>query len=313
MEEKNTTSFAAFPLGFSAFEKSTMEMFFRLSTHASPRWALADDPAKAAVVLISATAATEVQSALGVLRPWQKILIVGDSDFGMGLPYVPRPIRLTLMQKQLNALVGAAAVPKVQPSVSVRSVAPAARVEQDFAKTRPATLEMSRRASASTGAGSIYAKLPSQQGNADKRVLVVDDSDVALRFMQNRLRHFGYESSLARSGEEALTLVATHEYRFVFLDVMMTGLDGYQTCRAIKQNKQKGMRTPVVVMLTSKGGTIDKIRGTMAGCDAYLTKPLSDRQLASVMLKYDSSGQSTFGESGLVVDMGIGFTRRNDR
>jgi two-component system, cell cycle response regulator len=110
-----------------------------------------------------------------------------------------------------------------------------------------------------------------------------------LKYMQNRLRHFGYECELVRSGEEALAMVATNSYQFVFLDVMMAGLDGYQTCKAIKNNKARRGPVPVVVMLTSRGGTIDKIRGTMAGCDAYLTKPLNDKKLATVLTKFDDS------------------------
>jgi CheY-like chemotaxis protein len=121
------------------------------------------------------------------------------------------------------------------------------------------------------------------------RVLLVDDSDIALKYMQNRLRHFSYECDLVHSGEEALAMVATHNYQFVFLDVMMAGLDGYQTCKAIKNNKARRGPPPVVVMLTSKGGAIDKIRGSMAGCDAYLTKPLNDKKLAVVLTKYDDS------------------------
>jgi DNA-binding response OmpR family regulator len=120
-------------------------------------------------------------------------------------------------------------------------------------------------------------------------VLIVDDSDIALKYMQNRLRHFGYESDMARSGDEALAMVACKSYQFVFLDVMMQGLDGYQTCRSIKSNKARRGAAPVVVMLTSRGGTIDKIRGTMAGCDAYMTKPLNEKQLTSVLAKFDDS------------------------
>jgi DNA-binding response OmpR family regulator len=101
--------------------------------------------------------------------------------------------------------------------------------------------------------------------------------------MQNRLRHFNYECDLVHSGEEALAMVSTYNYKFVFLDVMMAGLDGYQTCKAIKNNKARRGPAPVVVMLTSKGGAIDKIRGSMAGCNAYLTKPLNDKKLGVVL------------------------------
>jgi CheY-like chemotaxis protein len=119
------------------------------------------------------------------------------------------------------------------------------------------------------------------------RILVVDDSDVALKFIHNRLSAFGFSVDKCISGEEALVRVSDGDYAFVFLDVMMAGLDGYQTCKAIKGRRYPGKKAPVVVMLTSRGGTIDKVRGTFAGCDAYLTKPLDDVKMLKVLLKHD--------------------------
>ena len=128
-------------------------------------------------------------------------------------------------------------------------------------------------------------------------ILVVDDSDIALKFMQNRLTRYGFRVQLVRSGEEALSNLGNQSFKFVFLDVMMEGLDGYQTCRAIKQRKYPEGKPPVVVMLTSRGGTIDKIRGTLAGCDAYLTKPLNETELVGVLAKHDQSIQRGFQET----------------
>ena len=128
-------------------------------------------------------------------------------------------------------------------------------------------------------------------------ILVVDDSDIALKFMRNRLSRFGFHADLVNSGEEALGKMNTRPYKFVFLDVMMEGLDGYQTCRAIKQRKYSDGKPPVVVMLTSRGGTIDKIRGTLAGCDAYLTKPLNERDLIAVLAKHDRTVARGFQET----------------
>ncbi len=131
-------------------------------------------------------------------------------------------------------------------------------------------------------------------------ILVVDDSDVALKFMHSRLSAFGFSVALCGSGEEALVRVSDGQYQFVFLDVMMAGLDGYQTCKAIKGRKYAGGRSPTVVMLTSRGGTIDKVRGTFAGCDAYLTKPLDESKMLKVLLKYSpelGDSVSTLGPS----------------
>ena len=80
---------------------------------------------------------------------------------------------------------------------------------------------------------------------------------------------------------------------------MMEGLDGYQTCRAIKQRKYPSGRAPVVVMLTSRGGSIDKIRGGLAGCDAYLTKPLNEVELLRVLSKHDDQVERSFRDTNL--------------
>ncbi len=155
---------------------------------------------------------------------------------------------------------------------------------------------------------------PSRSAQSDSamdvdHILVVDDSDIALKFMRNRLSRFGFHADLVNSGEEALGKMNTKPYKFVFLDVMMEGLDGYQTCRAIKQRKYSDGKPPVVVMLTSRGGTIDKIRGTLAGCDAYLTKPLNERDLIAVLAKHDRNVARGFQETNFGGDSGSGFAR----
>jgi CheY-like chemotaxis protein len=119
-------------------------------------------------------------------------------------------------------------------------------------------------------------------------ILVVDDSDIALRFMQIRLHRLRFRVSLASSGDQALKMLETRRYAFVFLDVMMAGIDGFETCKRIKRkNYQDGAAPPHVIMLTSKGGPIDKLRGTIARCDGYLVKPLNELELVRVITEFD--------------------------
>ncbi len=151
-----------------------------------------------------------------------------------------------------------------------------------------------------------------EEANVD-HILVVDDSDIALKFMRNRLTRFGFRTDLVNSGEEALGRLNVRPYKFVFLDVMMEGLDGYQTCRAIKQRKYSEGKPPVVVMLTSRGGTIDKIRGTLAGCDAYLTKPLNERDLIAVLAKHDRTVARGFQETNYGASVKSGFGAATSR
>jgi two-component system, cell cycle response regulator len=115
------------------------------------------------------------------------------------------------------------------------------------------------------------------------QVLVVDDSLPVRKFMELKLAPYSFGVDFADSGEKAISLVAERNYACVFLDVMLPGVDGYQVCRAIK--RQRGTAT-AVVMLTGKTSSFDKIRGTMAGCDAYMTKPVDEEKLLEVIAKF---------------------------
>jgi twitching motility two-component system response regulator PilG len=80
-------------------------------------------------------------------------------------------------------------------------------------------------------------------------------------------------------------LTGSKEYTCVFLDVVLPGIDGYQVCKLIKSNKQAVKRT-AVVMLTSRSSPFDKLRGSLAGCDEYLTKPVDENRLLEVIAKF---------------------------
>jgi two-component system, cell cycle response regulator len=125
-------------------------------------------------------------------------------------------------------------------------------------------------------------------------VLVVDDNATVRAFMQAKLAPFKFEVDFAENGEEAVGLTGTREYACVFLDVVMPGIDGYQVCKLIKSNKQAIKKT-AVVMLTSRSSPFDKLRGSLAGCDEYLTKPLDEERLLAVIAKFLPSSRKKSG------------------
>ncbi len=110
-----------------------------------------------------------------------------------------------------------------------------------------------------------------KRGSTVSRILVVDDSIVVREQLTKILTEHGYLVTTASSGEEALQLFKANYYRKVLLDVVMPEADGYEICRKLRTIDKK---TPVI-MLTSKSSPFDKIRGKMAGCQAYLTKPVT--------------------------------------
>ena len=115
-------------------------------------------------------------------------------------------------------------------------------------------------------------------------VLVCDDNMTVREFMRVKLTPFGFNVDFAETGEQAVGLIGTKHYPCVFLDVVMPGINGYQVCKLIKS--KKGIAKTAVIMLSSKDSTFDKIRGTMSGCDAYLTKPVNENRLFEVISKY---------------------------
>ena len=115
---------------------------------------------------------------------------------------------------------------------------------------------------------------PANTGAAVRRALVVDDSLPIRRQIELELQRFveDVHVDLAEDGERAIELLLAKSYDIVFLDVVLPGMDGYQICRTIKRDKRT-KKTPVI-MLTGKSSPFDRVRGKLAGCDTYLTKPV---------------------------------------
>lgn len=103
-----------------------------------------------------------------------------------------------------------------------------------------------------------------------KKLLAVDDSPTYLHGLADLLRSDGYDVVLARSGEEALELLAVQSVDCILLDLVMPGLGGEATCRAIKSSP--GIRDVPLVMLTAREDSEAMISGLEAGADDFIAK-----------------------------------------
>ena len=114
--------------------------------------------------------------------------------------------------------------------------------------------------------------------------LVVDDSPTVRKQLVLELGSFNIRVDTAETGEQGLEMLEKGRYDIIFLDVVMPGADGYQVCKIIRRNQNTKL-TPVV-MLTSKSSPFDKVRGSLAGCSSYLTKPVDYENFYHVLEQF---------------------------
>lgn len=123
-------------------------------------------------------------------------------------------------------------------------------------------------------------------GSSVKRTynaLIVDDSPTVRKKLELELRPLNIVADCADSGEQGLALLAQKSYDIIFLDIVLPGADGYEVCKTIRRD-QENRRIPIV-MLTSKSLPFDRIRGSLAGCSSYLTKPVEYAKFHAVVEK----------------------------
>ncbi|HEY0844703.1 MAG TPA: response regulator [Noviherbaspirillum sp.] len=120
-------------------------------------------------------------------------------------------------------------------------------------------------------------------------VLVVDDSATVRAFMRAKLAPFRFDVDYAESGEVAIDMAQAKNYTCIFLDILMPGMDGYQVCKRLKASP--ATKEAAVVMLSSKSSAFDKFRGSWAGCDAYLGKPVGEDELLATIARFLPTGR----------------------
>ncbi|MBA4191088.1 MAG: hypothetical protein C0467_24145 [Planctomycetaceae bacterium] len=116
-------------------------------------------------------------------------------------------------------------------------------------------------------------------------VLVVDDSRTIRKLVSMTMTGAGFEVVEAEDGSSALDRIREIGVpHLILLDVAMPGMDGYEVCRLVRRNPDT-QKVPVI-MLTGKDGFFDKIRGRLAGTNAYLSKPLQPDALLQAVRKH---------------------------
>ncbi len=108
------------------------------------------------------------------------------------------------------------------------------------------------------------------------KILIVEDEEDIANLEKDYLELADFEVEVSTDGEDGLTKALSIDYDLFILDLMLPGIDGFEICRQIRENKN----TPII-LVSAKKDDIDKIRGLGLGADDYMTKPFSPSELVA--------------------------------
>lgn len=146
-------------------------------------------------------------------------------------------------------------------------------------------------------------------------ILVVDDVPANVKLLEVKLSNEYYDVITAKDGFEALAQAKQHKPDIILLDVMMPGMDGFETCRRMKADVS--ISHIPVVMVTALSDPSDRVNGLEAGADDFLTKPINDTALLArvrslirikVLLDELRLRDKTGLEMGVINENGNSFT-----
>jgi len=149
-----------------------------------------------------------------------------------------------------------------------------------------------------------------------KKILAVDDDAKVLKILQHSLTREGFEVICATDGFEALERAKETKPDLILLDIMMPGMDGFETLRHLKEF----LDVPVII-LSARGEELDRVVGFRMGVDDYQTKPFSPVELAlrvkAVLRRSVSAAKQKTAEiikyGGLVIDYNKRLVENGER
>ncbi len=257
-------------LGLNDAEREAITQCLRQAGACSPRYALAQRLEEGELIVADASHAPSVQLVVATNR-LPVTLFVGAAAPPGAVACISRPIDTDHLLRELDYLVG---LPKGLAAARLQASA-ASRWKGEHDRRREGQ-------SAPTAPQVPEARAPT--------ALLVDDSEIALRFLERRLQHWGLVMDRALNSGRAIELLSKQNYDFVFLDLELGNrsyLDGLALCQHIKrhQNAASALGSSVF-MVSAHHSEMDRVRGTLAGCDGYLGKPLDDAALQRLLVHH---------------------------
>ena len=257
-------------LGLSDAERRAISHCLRTTAARTLRYEVATFIDDCDLVVADASHPPSVQLAVATDR-MPATLFIGATAPPGAVACISRPIDIAHLLRELDFLVG---LPKGLSAARLQVVA-ASRWKGETDRRRQ-------------GVPAPSAPVPLHQ--QAPTALLVDRSEAALRLLEARLQRWGLVMDRALSSGRAIEMLALRNYDFVFLCLELgtrSQMDGVALCHHIKRHQDVvSALTSAVFIVSAHHSEMDRVRGTLAGCDGYLGKPLDDAALSRLMLRH---------------------------
>jgi two-component system cell cycle response regulator DivK len=117
-----------------------------------------------------------------------------------------------------------------------------------------------------------------------KRILMIEDSEDNRQIIRDLMESVGYDLIEAEDGAAGVAMATEHRPDLILMDIQLPVMDGYEACRRIKADPE--LRHIPIIAVTSYALSGDETKTKAAGCDAYVAKPFSPRQLLAKMNEF---------------------------
>ena len=136
------------------------------------------------------------------------------------------------------------------------------------------------------------------------KILIIEDEDTIAQLEKDYLELSDFEVEIENDGQKGLERVLSSDYDLLILDLMLPGVDGFEICRQVRQEKNMP-----ILMVSAKKDDIDKIRGLGLGADDYITKPFSPSELVARvkahLARYDRLTGSSQAQNDIIEIRGL--------
>ncbi len=196
------------------------------------------------------------------------LVVSNDKSCTEGDVQLQRPLLVTRVMRTMESLSSQSVATAGSESTSTNAAKPAVAA---IAGATPVSAPVNK-PEQETIDKPVETTVQTPSSKSNYKALVIDDSAAIRKQLEIELRTSGIACDFAESGEVALEKIKDTHFDLVFLDIMMPGIDGYETCGKIRKDARY-KKTPVI-MLSGKTSPLDEVKGVIAGATTYLTKPI---------------------------------------